>query len=219
MSPCIPNYTEETEQEDLGTALSIPSTTVPESVVVSSPTKRTKPKKIDFNVEGFIKKCLGLFKNNIIGKWMVMWERRATSKKLSCDTPYYYHRPEKKKAHVKYFFTEYEYGFFVPTEMYDRNEDFFLYILSILQEKNRKDFGSLNCVNNCLTKCPSKNRLIDFFQNEAIIYLWWNSRQSKFFNSDLMNKFLQTLNKEKKEKFCAFFELVEQKLGKRIWTI
>ena len=127
----------------------------------------------------------------------MMWKEVASSKNLSCEKPYYYHLPEKKEAMVKYFFTEYEQGFFVPVELYDRNKDFFLYVLSVLQDKKRKDFGSLECVNNCLTKCPSKKRLIGFFQNEAIIYLWWNSRQS-FFSSDLMNKFLKTLDKEKK---------------------
>ena len=181
---------EETKPNDDAASSHEPTTNL------TPPSRTVRPTKINFNLEGSIKKVLGIFKKQIRSKWETMWLEQASSKSLSSDKPYYYHSTESKEASVKYFFTEYENGFLVPREIYDRNKDFFLYILSILQKD--KKLGSLECIHNCLSKCPTKKNLVSFFQNEAIVYLWWNSRQSIFFNSDLMNNFLKALKKDEK---------------------
>ena len=85
--------------------------------------KSTRPVRLEsYNNEGRVKTILRLFRKWVIAFWDAMWLQVKIEKNLSCDKPYYYHTAKSRENSIKFFFTESDFGFKIPEEVFDRNK-------------------------------------------------------------------------------------------------
>ena len=79
----------------------------------------------NFNLESHIKEILRIFRKWVKKRWDKMWIEVHSKKKTMSIKPYYWHNTKSREASLKYFFTESEYGFMVPVNIYESNLELF----------------------------------------------------------------------------------------------